>query len=137
MSFNATLTLAMDLLPTMLPQDNFSLTVDVQDDDWTQTVRTEQGNITHNASASMEHLNLNPSSENAHNLTADSLEELMEMLDTQSGAGFGLGDWLWIIEAEEADPDFPVDEVDPDGGNEWELVVEFTFLVPRISEVGV
>ena len=137
MSFNATLTLAMDLLPIMLPQDNFSLTVDVQDDGWTHTVRTEQGNITHNSSASMEHLNLNPSSENAHNLTADSLEELIAMLDAQSGAGFGLGDWLWIIEAEEADPDFPVDEVDPDGGNDWELVVEFTFLVPRISEVGV
>ena len=137
MSFNATLTLAMDLLPIMLPQDNFSLTVDVQDDGWTHTVRTEQSNITHNASASMEYLNLNPSSEDAHNLTADSLEELIAMLDTQSGAGFGLGDWLWIIEAEEADPDFPIDEVDPDGGNEWELVVEFTFLVPRISEVGV
>ena len=127
----------MDILPTMLPQDNFSLTVDLQDDGWTQTVRTEQGNVTHNASASMEYLNLNPNSEDAHNLTADSLEELIEMLDSQSGAGFGLGDWFWIIEAEDADPDFPIDEVDPDGGNEWELVVEFTFLVPRISEVGV
>ena len=137
MSFNATLTLAMDILPIMLPQDNFSLTVDVQDDGWTQTVRTEQGNVTHNASASMEYLNLNPNSEDAYNLTADSLEELIVMLDSESGAGFGLGDWFWIIEAEEADPDFPVDEVDPDGGNEWELVVEFTFLVPRISEVGV
>ena len=137
MSFNATLTLAMDILPMMLPQDNFSLTVDVQDEGWTQTVRTKQGNVTQNSSASMEYLNLNPSSEDAHNLTADSLEELIAMLDSESGAGFGLGDWFWIIEAEEADPDFPVDEVDPDGGNEWELVVEFTFLVPRISEVGV
>ena len=137
MSFNATLTLAMDILPIMLPQDNFTLTVDVPDDSWTHTVRTEQGNITHNASASMEYLNLNPFSEDAHNLTADSLEELIEMLDAQSGAGFGEGDWLWIIDAEESDPDFLVDEVDPDGGNEWELVVEITFLVPRISEVGV
>jgi hypothetical protein len=137
MSFNATLTLAMDILPMMLPQDNFSLTVDVQDDDWTQMVRTEQSNITHNASASMEYLNLNPNSQDAYNLSADSLEELIALLDSQSGAGFGQGDWLWIIEAEEADPDFPVDEVDPDGGNEWELVVEITFLVPRISEVGV
>jgi hypothetical protein len=59
------------------------------------------------------------------------------MLDSQSGAGFGMGDWLWIIEAEEADPDFPIDDVDPDGGNDWELIVEFKFLVPRISEVGV
>ena len=137
MSFNATLTLAMDILPMMLPQDNFSLTVDVQDDDWTQIVRTEQSNVTHNASASMEYLNLNPNSQDAYNLSADSLEELIALLDSQSGAGFGQGDWLWIIEAEEADPDFPVDEVDPDGGNEWELVVEITFLVPRISEVGV
>ena len=53
------------------------------------------------------------------------------------GAGFGEGDWLWIIEAEEADPDLPIDDVDPDQGNDWELIVEFTVLVPRISEVGV
>ena len=137
MSFNATLTLAMDILPIMLPQDNFSLMVDVSDDGWSHKVRTEQSNITHNASASMEFINLNPTSEDAYNLTADSLEELMIMLDEQSGAGFGLGDWLWIIEAEESDPDLPIDDVDPDGGNDWELVVEFTFLVPRISEVGV
>ena len=137
MSFNATLTLAMDIVPVMLPQDNFSLMVDVHENGWSNTVRTEQTNITHNASASMEYLNLNPTSEDVYNMTADSLEELIEMLNTQSGAEFGGGDWLWIIEAEEADPDFPIDEVDPDGGNDWELVVEFTFLVPRISEVGV
>jgi len=137
MSFNATLTLAMDIIPTMLPQDNFSLTVDVPDDGWGNTVRTEQSNITHNASASMEHLNLNPSSENTYNFSADSLDELLEMLNIQSGAGFGEGDWMWIIEAEEADPDLPIDEVDPDGGNDWKLVVEITFLVPRINEVGV
>ena len=137
MSFNATLTLAMDIIPIMLPQDNFSLMVDVTDDSWSHKVRTEQSNVTRNASASMEFINLNPNSEDAYNLTADSLEELIIMLDEQSGAGFGLGDWLWIIEAEESDPDIPIDEVDPDGGNEWELVVEFTILVPRISEVGV
>lgn len=137
MSFNATLTLAMDIVPVMLSQDNFSLTVDVHENGWSNTVRTEQTNITHNASASMEYQNLNPTSEDVYNMTADSLEELIEMLNTQSGVGFGGGDWLWIIEAEEADPDFPIDEVDPDGGNDWELVVEFTFLVPRISEVGV
>ena len=85
----------------------------------------------------MEHTNLNPTSENAYNLTADSLEELLQMMDQQSGAGFGEGDWLWIIEAEEADPDLPIDDVDPDQGNDWELFVEFTVLVPRISEVGV
>ncbi len=137
MSINATLTLAMDILPVMLPQDNFSLTVDVSEDAWSHTTRTEQTNITRNASASMEHSNLNPTSEDAYNLTADSLEQLLQMLDAQSGAGFGEGDWLWIIEAEEADPDLPIDGVDPDEGNEWELVVEFTVLVPRISEVGV
>ena len=137
MAINATLTLAMDILPVMLPQDNFSLTVDVREDTWSHTIRTEQSNITRNASASMEHLNLNPTSEDAYNLTADSLEELLQMLDLQSGAGFGEGDWLWIIEAEEADPDLPIDDVDPDQGNDWELIVEFTVLVPRISEVGV
>jgi hypothetical protein len=137
MVVNATLTLAMDVLPFMLPQDNFSLTVDVTDDGWRTTVRTEQDNITRNASASMERSGLNPSSENAYNLTADSLEELMDSLLNQPGARFGQGVWLWIIEAEQADPDFPIDDVDPDGGNDWELVVEFTVLIPRVSEVGV
>ncbi len=137
MSVNATLTLVMDIIPIMLPQDNFSLTVDVRENAWVHTVRTQQDNVTQNASASMDHTNLNPSSENAYNLSADSLEQLMEMLTYESDARFGLGDWLWIIEAEEADPDLPIDDVDPDGGNDWELVVEFTVLVPRISEVGV
>ena len=137
MSINATLTLARDILPMMLPQDNFSLTVDVSEDAWTHTIRTEQDNITRNASASMEHQNLNPSSDNAYNLTADSMEELLMMLDQQSGAGFGEGDWQWIIVAEDADPDIPIDDIDPDQGNEWELIVEFMVLIPRISEVGV
>ena len=85
----------------------------------------------------MEHQNLNPSSDNAYNLTADSMEELLMMLDQQSGAGFGEGDWQWIIVAEDADPDIPIDDIDPDQGNEWELIVEFMVLIPRISEVGV
>ena len=103
----------------------------------TQTIRTEQTNITRNSSASMEHSNLNPTSENAYNLTADSLEELMEMLNQAEGAGFGEGDWMWIIEAVDSDPDTPIDGIAPDQGNDWELVVEFALLVPRISEVGV
>ena len=133
MSINATLTLAMD--PVI--QDNFTLTVDVKENAWTHTIRTAQTNITRNSSASMEHSNLNPTSENAYNLTADSLEELMEMLNQAEGAGFGEGDWMWIIEAVDSDPDTPIDGIDPDQGNDWELVVEFTLLVPRISEVGV
>ncbi len=137
MSVNATLTLAMDILPMMLPQDNFTLTVDVPDDGWEHTIRTQQENVTRNASASMEHIGLNPTSEDDFNMTADSLEELLEMIELQSGATFGKGDWMWIIEAEQADPDFLVDDVDPDGGNEWELQVEFKVLVPRISELGV
>ena len=137
MSVNATLTLAMDILPMMLPQDNFTLTIDVTDDGWEHTIRTKQDNITRNASASMEHTGLNPTSEDDFNMTADSLEELLEMIEMQSGANFGKGDWVWIIEAEQADPDFLVDDVDPDGGNDWELIVEFTVLVPRISELGV
>lgn len=133
---NATLTLAMDVMPMMLPQDNFSLTVDVPTDGWRETVRTQQDNITRNASASMERLGLNPRAEDAHNLTSDSLEALLASLLNQPGARFGQGDWSWTIEAEEADPDLPVEEVDPDGGNDWELVVEFTVLMPRVSEVG-
>jgi hypothetical protein len=137
MSVNGTLTLAMDLLPMMLPQDNFSLTVIVADDGWENTVRTEQDNITQNSSASIERENMNPDSEDVFNFTADSLDELMQMILNGTDTRFGQGEWQWVIEAEEADPDLPVGEVDPDGGNDWELVVEFTVLVPRVSEVGV
>ncbi|MDP6906759.1 MAG: PKD domain-containing protein [Candidatus Thalassarchaeaceae archaeon] len=137
LSVNATLTLAMDILPTMLPQDNFTLTVNVRDDGWSSTARTEQENITKNSTASISREEINPSSESQNNLSADSLEQLMEMLVNQSGMRFGQGEWTWIIEAEQADPDFLIDEIDPDGGNDWELVVEFVVLVPRVSEVGV
>ena len=137
MSVNGTLTLAMDLLPMMLPQDNFSLTVIVADDGWENTVRTEQDNITQNSSASIERENMNPDSEDVFNFTADSLDELMQMILNGTDTRFGQGEWQWVIEAEDADPDLPVGEVDPDGGNDWELVVEFTVLVPRVSEVGV
>ena len=37
--------------------------------------------------------------------------------------------------ADQADPDFFVDEIDLDEGNDWQLEVEFIILVPRISEV--
>ena len=47
------------------------------------------------------------------------------------------GTWYWTITADQCDPDLPVDDVDPDQGNDWTLVVEFIILVPRVSEIGV
>ena len=60
----------------------------------------------------------------------------MDILLNQTNSRFGQGEWEWIIEADECDPDF-INEFDPDTDNGWELVVEYTILVPRISEVGV
>ena len=42
----------------------------------------------------------------------------------------------WIITADQCDPDLPVDGVDPDQGNDWELTVTVVVMVLRISEVG-
>ena len=136
-SVNATLTLEMDILPFTQPQDNFSLTVTLANDGWTSTVRTQQENVTRNSTASIERNAMNTWPEARDNYTADSLDQLMEMLLNETGHRFGQGQWQWVIVAEEADPDFLIDDMDPDGGNNWELEIVFTMLVPRISEVGV
>jgi len=136
-SVNATLTLEMDILPFTQPQDNFSLTVILTNDGWTQTVRTAQENITRNSTASIERNEMNSWPASRDNYTADSLDQLMEMLLNETGHRFGQGQWQWVIDAEEADPDFLIDDIDPDGGNNWELEIIFILLIPRISEVGV
>jgi hypothetical protein len=55
----------------------------------------------------------------------------------QPGQRFGQGDWIWEISADQCDPDLPVDGVDPDTGNDWDLSVEFVILIPIVMETGV
>ena len=80
---------------------------------------------------------MNSHPESGYTITADSSEGLVESLLNEPGERFGQGMWYWTITADQCDPDLPVDDVDPDQGNDWTLVVEFVILVPRVSEVGV
>ena len=137
MAINATLTLAMDIIPGTMPQDNFTLELEATNDRWSDSARTSQENITKNSSANIWHEDLNPWPGLMANATADSADILLERLLNQTGARFGQGDWRILIEAEQADPDFIVDGIDPDDGNDWELTIDVIVLVPRISEVGV
>ncbi len=133
---NATLTLALDLLPTEWPQDNFTLYLDVVDSSWHEEAKTSQENITRNASANIQRDEMNPYPAAATTYEADSAEALLMMLLQEPGSRFGQGVWQWTVEANEVDPDIPIDGVDPDEDNDWELKVEFTLLIPSIHEVG-
>jgi hypothetical protein len=79
---------------------------------------------------------MNPYPASATTYDADSAEALLSRLLAEDGTRFGQGVWSWIIEAEQADPDIPIDGLDPDEGNDWELEVEFVMLIPSIHEVG-
>ncbi len=137
MQVNATLTLARDLLPIQWPEDNFTLSLNVPASGWSIFVSTEHENITENASGSIDRGDMNSHPESGYTITADSSDGLVEALLNEPGERFGQGTWYWTITADQCDPDLPVDDVDPDQGNDWELVVEIVILVPRVSEIGV
>ena len=134
---NATLTLARDLLPIMWPEDNFTLSLNVPETGWNTFASTTHDNITENASASIDRSDMNSIPQSDYTITADSSEGLVEALLNEPGERFGQGTWYWTITADECDPDLPVDDVDPDQGNDWQLVVELVILIPRVSEIGV
>ena len=46
-------------------------------------------------------------------------------------------DRYWTITALECDPDTPIDGIDPDQGNDWEMDVRVLVLILRISEISV
>jgi hypothetical protein len=137
MGFNATLTLDRDLLPIQWPEDNFTLRVNVPMTGWTASVQTTQGNITLNTTASIERGPLNPYPESDYTVSSDSSQTLIDSLLNEPGSRFGQGNWIWVITADQCDPDIPIDGVDPDTGNDWSLVIEYTILIPRVSEVGI
>ena len=136
-SVNSTLILARDLLPIMWPEDNFTMAISVPSAGWNIFSTTSQDNITQNSSATIVRDNMNSYPETGYTVTADSSDELLYTLLNEPGQRFGQGDWIWTITADDCHPDIPIDEIDPDQGNDWQLVVDFLILVPRISEIGI
>jgi len=136
-SVSAHLTLARDLLPVQWPDDNFSIGIDVPLSGWRTSSITTQENITQNTSASISRSDMNSMPESGITVSASSKEALQEQLLNQPGQRFGQGLWEWTITALECDPDLPIDDIDPDQGNDWKLEVKFLVLILRISEVGI
>jgi len=134
---NATLTLARDLIPIMWPEDNFSLYLDLPMTGWSTFTSTSHDNITENATAYIDLENMNDVPNSDYTIQSDSSETIVNGLLNEAGQRFGQGDWIWTISADQCDPDLPVDGIDPDTGNDWDLLVEFVILIPRVSEIGV
>ena len=131
--FIATLELEQELGP----QDNFTLSLLIENDNYKKTVQTEGGNITANetAKAIMERDSINPAGENGI-YTADSEEELFNRLLGQAGSRTAQGVWTWTVFAQQADPDSLIDTLpDPDPGNDWDLEVIVTIMRPELTEV--
>lgn len=135
MQVNATLTLARDILPIMWPEDNFTLSIDMQSG-WSSFSSTQQDNVTQNSSATIDRGEMNSYPSSGYTVTSDSKSVLEEALLNEAGERFGQGTWEWTITADQCDPDLPVDDVDPDQGNDWQLTVRVVVFVLRLSEVG-
>ena len=135
MQVNATLTLARDLIPIMWPEDNFTLSIDMQSG-WSSFSSTQQDNVTENSTAIIERGEMNSYPNSGYTVTSDSKSVLEEALLNEVGERFGQGTWEWTITADQCDPDLPVDDVDPDQGNDWQLTVRVVVFVLRLSEVG-
>jgi len=135
MEVNATLTLTMDL-GWQMPQDNFTLRLAVPISGWNAESATSQENVTKAPTAYIERDGMNPVPTESSTYQSDYAEDLLRFILDNAAARFGQGNWTWQVTADQADPDFILDEVgDPDEGNDWKLEVEFVILVPRISEV--
>jgi|TARA_B110000196_G_scaffold319743_1_gene338746 PKD repeat protein len=134
MEVNATLTLTMDL-GLQLPQDNFTLRLAVPSSGWNAESTTSQENVTKPPMAYIERDGMNPLPTQSSTYQSDYSEDLLRFILDNAAARFGQGNWTWQVTADQADPDFFVDDIDLDEGNDWQLEVEFIILVPRISEV--
>ena len=133
MEYTATLELDQELGP----QDNFTLTLLIENDKYEKTVQTEGGNITANetAKATMDREGINPEGEDGI-FTADSEEDLMNLLVGQAGSRTAQGVWTWTVFAQQADPDPLIDGmIDPDPGNEWNLEVIVIVMSPVLTEI--
>lgn len=133
MEYTATLQLEQELGP----QDNFTLTLLIENDKYEKTVQTEGGNITANetAKATMDRDGINPLGEDGI-FTADSEEALMNLLVGQAGSRTAQGVWTWTVFAQQADPDPIIDGmIDPDPGNDWDLEVIVIVMSPVLTEI--
>lgn len=135
MFYEAILELDQDLV---LPPDNFTLSVKIDDDAYRRSAQTSPGNLTRNESTTAE-LNdskLNPAPEEGV-YDSDNPEDLLRSLLNEPGARFGQGEWVWTVVAQNADPDSIIPGApDPDGGNDWTLTIVITVLTPILSEVA-
>jgi len=135
LGFHAVLELERDVAP---PHDNFTLTLNIPEENTRRTVNTEPGNYTTNepARAEMKEEGMNPSGEDGM-YTSDSKEELLKRLLGSREAARGQGVWIWSVLAKQSDPDALIGELDPDPGNEWSLTVEVLIMRPSLTEVSV
>jgi len=135
LGFHALLELERDVAP---PHDNFTLTLNIPEENTRRTVNTEPGNYTTNepARAEMKEEGMNPSGEDGM-YTSDSKEELLKWLLGSREAARGQGVWIWSVLAKQSDPDALIGELDPDPGNEWSLTVEVLIMRPSLTEVSV
>jgi PKD repeat protein len=134
MKYTATLELEQELGP----QDNFTLSILIENDNYKKTVQTEGGNITANetAQATMERDDINPAGEDGI-FSADSEEDLLNLLLGQAGSRTAQGVWTWTVFAQQADPDAFVDNLpDPDPGNNWDLEVIILVMSPELTEIA-
>jgi hypothetical protein len=118
-----------------LPQDNFTLRLAVPSSGWNAESTTSQENVTKAPTAYIERDGMNPVPTQSSTYQRDYAEDVLRLILDNAAARFGQGNWTWQVTADQADPDFFVDDFDIDEGNDWKLEVEFIILVPRISEV--
>ena len=78
---------------------------------------TEPGNYSTNepARAELSEDGLNERSEDGM-YTADSADELLEVLLSSQDNSKGTGTWVWTVVARQSDPDALIGELDPDPG---------------------
>ena len=134
LSFEAILTLSQDVAP---PHDNFSLGLHITEDGTRLSEETVEGNYTTNepAKAEMSLAEMNQPGEEGL-FTADSASELLQRLMNTDGESRGQGEWIWSVVAQQSDPDPLFGDIDPDPGNDWELVVEVVIMRPNLTEVA-
>ena len=135
MAFNAVLELNRDVAP---PHDNFTLALQIPEENYKRTVNTEPGNYTTNepARAEMDEERINEPGQDGM-YTSDSEEALLRQLLSTREASRGQGTWIWSVLAKQSDPDALVGDLDPDPGNDWTLMVEVVIMRPTLTEVSI
>ena len=134
LSLTAVLELDQDVAP---PHDNFTLALNIAEDNYNRRVATEPGNYSTNepARAELTEEALNEQSNDGMYI-ADSAEELLAMLLNAQDNSKGTGTWVWTVVARQADPDALIGDIDPDPGNDWTLTVEVLVMRPSLTEVA-